>query len=184
MIYEGPPAHRLEKAYIVQAGETLETIAAKYDVPWQLLAKINGIAQPNALQPGQELKVVRGPFSALVDLSERRMTLMLDRRYAGQFAVELDPDDFDRGRPVEGRSEAAHARRRGPVRPSTQGSEDRSLLLASLTNPSGPPAVVRGPGAADPVTAEPKGRVIRLKGADVNDVYDILSEGSRVTIRR
>ena len=83
--------HRLEPPYLVQANERLEDIAKQYNVPWQLLAKINGIDRPDALQPGQKLKVVRGPFSALIDLSDRQMTLMLDRRYAGKFAVDIDP---------------------------------------------------------------------------------------------
>jgi len=185
VIYEGPPAHRLERAYIVQAGETLETIAAKYDVPWQLLAKINDVASPNALQPGQELKVVRGPFSALVEISKRRMTLMLDRRYAGKFAIELDPTtSIEEGQWKVDQKLLTPATATPYGAPDQGPTEDRSLLLANLTNPSGPPAVVRGPGATDPVTSEPKGRTIRMKGADVEDIFDILSEGSRVTIRR
>jgi len=71
--------HRLEPPYMVQAGEQIEDIAQKYQVPWQLLAKINGISPADPLQPGQKLKVVRGPFSALIDLGRRKMTLMLAR---------------------------------------------------------------------------------------------------------
>ena len=36
----------------------------------------------------------------------------------------------------------------------------------------------------DPIAASPSGRVIRLKAAEVADVYDILSVGSQVVIRR
>ena len=64
--------HQLEPARVVKPGETLETIAKEYNVPWQLLAKINGIPAPDQLRPGQELKVVRGPFSAVVDLHRSR----------------------------------------------------------------------------------------------------------------
>ena len=35
--------------------------------------------------------MVRGPFSAIVDLGKRKLTLMLDRRYAGRFLLEVDP---------------------------------------------------------------------------------------------
>jgi hypothetical protein len=56
--------------------------------------------------------------------------------------------------------------------------------LANPSSASGQAAILRGPGATDALSAEPRGRVIRLKAADVSDVYDILSEGSRVTIRR
>jgi LysM repeat protein len=184
VIYEGPPAHRLEKPYIVQAGDTLEAVAAKYDVPPALLAKINGIGESAPLLPGKELKVVRGPFSAVIELGKRKMTLMLDRRYAGQFAIEIDPDTS-----IEEGQWKVDQKLLTPASPgvysqSTPTGEDRSLLLSNPAGASGQAAILRGPGASDALSAEPRGRVIRLKSNDVNDVYDILSEGSRVTIRR
>jgi LysM repeat protein len=184
VIYEGPPAHRLEKPYIVQAGDTLDAVAQKYDVPSALLAKINGLPQSATLEPGKELKVLRGPFSAIIDLSKRKMTLMLDRRYAGKFAIELDPVTT-----VEEGQWKVDQKLLTPGTPSlysqsTQPTEERSLLLANPASATGQPTILRGPGEADPLSSQSRGRVIRLKENDVNDLYDILSEGSRVTIRR
>src|SRR3954447_20685323 len=59
--------HQLEPARVVKPGETLESISKEYNVPSRLLAKINGIQTSDQLQPGQQLKVVRGPFAAVVD---------------------------------------------------------------------------------------------------------------------
>jgi LysM repeat protein len=184
VIYEGPPAHRLLPPHRVKDGETLESIAGSYNVPWQLLAKINGVDERAALTPGQELKVVPGPFSAVIDLSERTMTLKLDRRYAGKFALEVDPTlSVEEGSwRVDQKLLTPSA---GSLYSATAGAgEDRSLLLANLANPTGQAAVVRGPGASDPISPEPPGRVFRLKTGDVTDIYDILSVGSRVTIQR
>ncbi|MEM6656040.1 MAG: LysM peptidoglycan-binding domain-containing protein, partial [Planctomycetota bacterium] len=47
--------HLLEGPYTVRPGETLETIAQRHGVPWQLLGKINGVADPMAVTPGQTL---------------------------------------------------------------------------------------------------------------------------------
>ena len=184
VIWEGPPAHRLEPAHVVQAGESLQTIAAKYDVPWELLAKINGVSDPAAVQPGQELKVLRGKFSALVDLSERTMTLMLDRRYAGKFAIELDPTTAIEEGQWKVDQKALTPAGGGIYGQPSGSSEDRSLLLSNPASPNSQAAVLRGPGSSDPASPQPAGRVIRLKSNDVNDVFDILSVGSRVTIRR
>jgi LysM repeat protein len=184
VIYEGPPAHRLLPPHRVKDGETLESIAGSYNVPWQLLAKINGVDERAALTPGQELKVVPGPFSAVIDLSERTMTLKLDRRYAGKFPIETDPSlSVEEGSwRVDQKLLTPSA---GSLYSATAGAgEDRSLLLANLANPTGQAAVVRGPGASDPISPEPPGRVFRLKTGDVTDIYDILSVGSRVTIQR
>src|SRR5262249_29616201 len=38
---------RLEPGRVVKQNETLEVIAKEYNVPWQLLAKINGISAPD-----------------------------------------------------------------------------------------------------------------------------------------
>jgi hypothetical protein len=141
------------------------------------------VTDPAALQPGQQLKVLRGKFSALVDLSERTMTLMLDRRYAGKFAIELDPTTaIEEGQWKVDQKALTPA---GGVYGQPGGAtEDRSLLLSNPASPNSQAAVLRGPGNSDPASPQPAGRVIRLKSSDVNDVFDILSVGSRVTIRR
>src|SRR6476620_8721658 len=72
--------HQLEPARVVKPGETLEAISKEYNIPPQLLAKINGIQTPDQLQPGQQLKVVRGPFAATVNLRRSELTLTVDDR--------------------------------------------------------------------------------------------------------
>ncbi len=82
---------RLEPPYTVRAGDTLQTIAQQYQVPWQLLAKINGIPAANLVQPGQQLKVIHGPFAAIVELQKSQLTLELGGRYAGRFPITAEP---------------------------------------------------------------------------------------------
>ncbi len=81
--------HRLEPPYTVKPGDTLETIAQSYNVPWRLLAKINGVPTSNAIQAGQTLKVLRGPFNAVVNANQNELVLMIDGKYAGKFPVTL-----------------------------------------------------------------------------------------------
>ena len=177
--------HRLEPPYMVQAGEGLQEIAGKFEVPWQLLAKINGLSSPDALQPGQQLKVVRGPFSALVDLSQRRLTLMLDRRYAGQFAIDVDP--------LTSVEEGHWSVNQKLVTPGdvgqlgsipTTASDQRSIMMTNTSGEASQIAILRSAGGAGPGSTGPTGRVIRLSSEDAEDVYDILSLGSQVIIRR
>ena len=84
--------HLLENAYLVQTGDTLDGIADRYKVPAILLAKINGIRDPQDLPPGRELKVLKGPFSARISTDRSEMTMMLGGRYAGRFKVRLSDD--------------------------------------------------------------------------------------------
>ena len=96
VIYSREPL--VDPLYVVQPGENLAQIAQRCRVPWPLLAKINGLADPEHLQPGQRLKVVQGPFGAVIHLDRCLMTLLLNNRFAGQFhiGVGLQPP------PVEG----------------------------------------------------------------------------------
>ncbi len=172
--------HVLYPAYRVQEGERLQEIAQKYSVPWELLAKINGVDDPARLVAGEELKVVRGPFSAVVNLPKRRMTLWLDGFYAGSFPVQ------GMGQPganLEGdyqvNSKTVGPMYNGPngVIPAGDPSNPLGKLLLALSNEV---AIHGGPeGAAE----DPRGS-IRVSARDIEDVFDILSEGSRVTIRR
>lgn len=43
--------------YVVKRGDTLSGIASKYGTTYQQLAKINGIADPNKIYPGQKIRV-------------------------------------------------------------------------------------------------------------------------------
>lgn len=182
VIYSTEP--RLEPPYMVQAGERLETIAKQYDVPWQLLAKINGITSADQMQPGQKIKVLRGPFSAVIDMSKKTLTLMLDRRYAGKFSLDIDSNVT-----VEAGHWEVKQKLLTPGNASLPGtgpttiSDERSLMLSSASGSTHQVAVLRGTSSSSPL-AEPAGRILRLKPSDAEDVFDILSQGSKVVIRR
>ncbi len=52
----------LDNTCVVQPGETLSGIGARYGVPWRQLARDNGIANPDRIYPGQVLKLYAAPL--------------------------------------------------------------------------------------------------------------------------
>jgi LysM repeat protein len=178
--------HQLEPARVVRPGESLETIANEYNVPWQLLAKINSVPASDQVRPGQELKVIKGPFSAVVDLRRSKLSLEVGGRYAGEFPVTV-PD----GSPVKDgewvvAAKTDQSRGLALIRPDVTPSADarpESLLI-------GPPALAKLSASAATAGGVPAGpqdspsAVVELTDADATDVSDILSVGSRVVIRR
>ena len=80
-------SHLLASPHRVNPGETLDVIAKQYNVPWEMLAKINGLTDPKQLPVGEFLKVVPGPFRAEVDLKKQRLTLFLRDQFAGAFRL-------------------------------------------------------------------------------------------------
>lgn len=52
-----PPPPQGSSVYIVKAGDTLSGIAGRHDTTYQELARINNIADPNVIYPGQHLRL-------------------------------------------------------------------------------------------------------------------------------
>jgi LysM repeat protein len=175
----------LEQAYIVRSGETLQSIADQYQVPWEMLAKINGLTSPSQIQAGEKLKVVRGPFRAEVNLTKQRVTLYLRDLYAGTFPVLNIGSDQS----VSTGEFTVVKRERLPEYKGQPQLDTTGNRVAVPTNPLGEFCIDLGNGiklhghGAQVVPNDPQGS-IRLSPQDSEDLHDILSQGSAITIRR
>jgi hypothetical protein len=175
--------HLLEPPYRVRPGETLGQIAHRYQVPPEVLARINGIRDPVSLQPGQELKVLRGPFSAVVSLERKELVLFLQGRYAGRFPIGIGGD--------QPRLEGNYTVRDKIVGPFYVRPDGVTITANDPANPLGKYKLDLGGGVAIHGTNNPQaiGRTdnpgaISLAERDIEDVFTILSIGSEVVIRR
>jgi hypothetical protein len=76
-IVKGDP---MVETYSIASGDRLSTLPAKLGLAtdWRLIQRVNGISDPNRIQLGQKLKLVRGPFHAVVHKRDYRLDL-----YAG-----------------------------------------------------------------------------------------------------
>jgi LysM repeat protein len=177
--------HQLEPARVVKPGETLDAISKEYNVPTQLLAKINGIQTPDQLQPGQQLKVVRGPFAATVDLRRSELTLTVDDRYAGKFRVTVPPGTtLTDGHWLVDQKLAGSTGTNPRAYATTPIPADRSIILrnAAATATGAPTLIIgSGPTPAGLAASPPS---IRISPQDAEELSDILSVGSRVVVRK
>jgi LysM repeat protein len=180
--------HLLEPPYVVKPGDSLQQIAQSYNVPAQVLAKINGIREPDRLQPGRQLKVFRGPFEAVVSLQRYELVLMLGGRYAGRFPIGVGRDSPQ--------LTGSYTVKRKLTNPTNSGP-NRNVGPGDPNIPPGKCWLDLGDRIGIQETEDVKnlGRAggrggICLGPRDIEDLYDILtadsesSVGSRVTIRR
>jgi lipoprotein-anchoring transpeptidase ErfK/SrfK len=85
--------------YAVQSGDRLDRIGAKFGVTPSLLMRLNGISDPRRLRSGATIKVLKGPFHAVVNKNAFRLDLYLgspggpDSVYVTSFPVGLGKDD-------------------------------------------------------------------------------------------
>ncbi|HJN67306.1 MAG: LysM peptidoglycan-binding domain-containing protein [Pirellulales bacterium] len=173
--------HLIEPPHRVKAGETIVMIAKSYKISEGLLIKINQIQNAAAITPGQELKVVRGPFNATINSKKRELTLWLGGRYAGRFELNLGPEFEQIVGPFvvldKTRSHASYQNqpwiRLGPGYGAGTGTVNTGpqLGIAGIAN------IAQAPALDQP------GR-IGVSTRDADDLHDILSRGSKVTIQR
>jgi LysM repeat protein len=71
------PGDTLTDNYAVRPGETLEGIGKKFKVPYEILMTINNIKDAKSLQAGEKIKVINGPFHAIIHRSNFAMDLYL-----------------------------------------------------------------------------------------------------------
>ncbi len=168
--------HSLEEPYTVGSGETLGSIAQQFQVPAVLLQRINGINDPNSLTPGQKLKVLRGPFHAKVDMTHNELTLEIDGCYAGRFPITVE-----NGAIIPA---GDHEVLRKEANPQFYDEASQKILTANdEANPYGGHAVHLDGGIVLHGSGGPGGS-ISMSARDSEDIYGILSIGSKVTVRR
>lgn len=172
--------------HVVAPGETLPAIATQLAVPWQLLAKINGVDDPSRLVPGEHLKMLRGPFDAVVSVSRRRLSLQVGGNYAGTFPVVIGRHVQDR----VGASLAVVDVRRGEAG-SPSAAPTGPAAQVAFVSPAAAKSIVLGDGltieaAEDPsamADSAPQSSLV-VSARDLEELVDILGPGSQVLIRQ
>jgi len=75
--------------YEVQSGDLLVNIAQQYKVPYEILIQINNLPSARDLRAGQAIKVIKGPFHAIIYRSAFTMDLYLQNTFVRSFPVGL-----------------------------------------------------------------------------------------------
>lgn len=75
--------------YKVVSGDMLVKIGKKFDVPYELIMKINRIQDPSRLRVGQTLKVIQGPFHVKINRSSYTMSVYLNDILVRSYSVGL-----------------------------------------------------------------------------------------------
>ncbi len=180
-VYFSPQPHYLEP-YVVQPGDQLRKIAKGYRVPWEYLAKLNRV-DPRKIRAGQKLKVVKGPFSAAVDLSAFEVIIHAHGYYVRKYRVGIGKD----GASPIGKFKVLEKF----VDPQYTDPEGRVIDGGAKNNPLGNRWIGIGDGFGIHGTIKPEsiGRAesrgcIRMINTEAAEVFDLLEVGSEVVIQR
>ena len=180
LIYFSPQPHFLDP-HIIQSGDYLQKIAPKYGISWQYLANLNAI-NPRRIRAGQKLKVIKGPFSVFVDLSDFELTVHCHGFYVKRYGIGIGKD----GASPQGKFTVLNK----VEKPQWTDPNGRVVAGDDPTNPLGTHWIDIGDGFGIHGTTDPRsiGKAesrgcIRMQNSDVKEVYDFLLNGSEVVIR-
>lgn len=87
------PNDPLIGTYTIQSGDALIHIAKKFDVPYEILMRINRIRNARNIRGDQTIKIVNGPFHARIYKSAFRMDVYLQNTFVRSFPVGIGLDD-------------------------------------------------------------------------------------------
>ena len=180
-IYAAKQPHYV-RPYVIQPGDTLQAIAQKYKVPWKYLASLNRVDE-RKIRAGAKLKVNKGPFSALVDLSDFELTIHAHGYFVHRYTVGIGKQ----GTSPQGRFVV----KQKLVNPTYYGPDGLVIDGDDPANPLGEHWIDLGDsygihGTINPDSigkAQSRG-CIRMRNEDVMEVFSLLGEGSEVVIRR
>jgi lipoprotein-anchoring transpeptidase ErfK/SrfK len=168
--------------YVVKPGDQFAQFAKTYNVPWQYLAKLNGV-DPARIRPGQRLKVIKGPFSAIIELDGFVLTAHAYGYFVKAYPIGIGKD----GSSPIGKFTVVNK----AVRPQYTDPEGHVVAGDDPANPLGTRWLDIGDGYGIHGTIDPSsiGKAasrgcIRMRNEDVEELYDLLNVGSEVTIRR
>lgn len=194
--------------YVIESGETLTQIERKLGlkVPWEVLKRINRIENTRKIRAGTRIKILRGPFHAVVDKGEFAMDLYAHRPGLGRAFVKRVPVGLgEHGSTPAGSWRVARGKklRRQPWHPPPSSPHDETILWGHPDYPLGKDGLWIGlkgtgkqtrslsgygiHGTSDPGSvgkAESLG-CIRLRDEDIRLVFGLLYEvRSTVTVRQ
>ncbi len=168
--------------YVVQPGDQLTKIGKLYNVPWEYLATLNQV-DPKKIRAGQKLKVIKGPFAAVVDLHCFELTIQHHGFFVKRYKVGIGKDGTS---PI-----GEFPIKNKLVNPTYYGPDGNIIAADDPKNPLGEFWIDIGDsygihGTIEPDSigkAESKG-CIRMKNEEAEEVYGFLGLGAKVIIRR
>lgn len=179
-IYFQPRPHYIEP-HEIQPGDLLQSIARTYNLSWQYLAKLNRV-DPQRVQAGQKLKVIQGPFGAVVDLRRFELTVHANGYFVARFPIGIGKDGSTPVGEFTVQDKLENPTYYGPD--GVVNADDPQNPLGEFWMSLGDSYGIHGTIDEGSIgRAESRG-CVRLRNQDVADLYDLLTIGSPVVIRR
>jgi len=168
------------KVYTVVSGDSHYKIAKKFKTTVELLRKSNGLTR-DTIYPGMRLKIVTGSFSLKIDKSDNQLKLFLNDKFVKHYDIATGKDNIT----PEGEFTIVNKL----VNPTWFSS-------GAVIPPDSPKNIlgtrwmgfdlagygIHGTTAPESIGKQASAGCIRMHNRDVEELYSILSRGTKVVI--
>ncbi len=167
--------------YTVKSGDVLDRIAKPYDTTAGFIMRINYLTS-NLIHPGEKLKLFQGPFDVIIEKSKFRLTVYRSGIFIKEYSIGLGRN----GTTPEGEFVVTSKL----IDPEWDPPGPEYAASGAPDNPLGTRWIEFAPHYGIHGTIEPEtiGReesrgCIRMLRDEVEELYDIVVAGSKVTIK-
>ena len=176
------PQPQFVEPYVIEPNDQLRVIANKYQLSWEYLARLNK-TDPRRIQLGQKLKVVKGPFAAIIDLQDFALTVHLQGYYVKRYDVGIGKDGSSPLGKFSVQNKVENPQYTGPDGKVIFGDDPKNPLGERWID-LGDSYGIHGTIDPDSIGKAASRGCIRLRDKDIVEVYDFLVKGSEVVIRK
>jgi LysM repeat protein len=180
-LYFSPQPNDYYEPYVVKPGDQLRVVGQRYKLSWEYIAKLNHV-DARKIRMGQKLKIVPGPFAAVVSLDRYELVVHLDGSFVKSYRVGVGRDGTT---PI-----GTFAVKNKMVDPTYYGPEgiiphdDPKNPLGERWIDLGDSYGIHGTIEPDSIGKNESRGCIRMLNSEVEEVYDFLVIGSEVKIQK
>jgi LysM repeat protein len=172
--------------YVVKSGDSLARIAAKHNFPVEGIQLVNRLRGTN-LRVGERLKIPRGPVEVLAVKGEFRLVLLFGGLYAREYAIGTGKEGCT---PEE--SFTIEEKIKEPTWHSREGvfpfGHPKNILgtrwLGFRDTPEYKGFGIHGTAFPESIGKEASSGCIRMRNAEVEELFGFVPKGASVTIVR
>lgn len=174
--------------YEVQPGDNMVAIGRKLKVPWRLILRLNGMTERDArsMRVGRQLKVLAGKPSIVVWKGEFRMALLLDGLYVKEYPIGTGRNNKTPTGVFVVNNTMIHAPWTAPDGKVYQYGDEGYQLgerwIAFEDQPGASGLGIHGTHDESSIGTMCSNGCLRMRNADVVELYDFVRHGTKVTI--
>lgn len=180
-LYFSPQPNDYYEPYVVKPGDQLRVVGQRYKLSWEYIAKLNHV-DARKIRMGQKLKIVPGPFAAIVFMDRYELVVHLNGSFVKSYRVGVGRDGTT---PI-----GTFTVKNKMVDPTYYGPEgviphdDPKNPLGERWIDLGDSYGIHGTIEPDSIGKNESRGCIRMLNPEVEEVYDFLVIGSEVKIQK